>query len=71
MKYYKKAVCKIRGLTLLLRDRALWRCYDGLFFEAPPLASVALLTTLYTLLENVLQTVLTSKYLASELTSHG
>jgi hypothetical protein len=32
-------------------------CGDGLFFEVPPLASYAFLTTLYTLLENVLQTV--------------
>jgi hypothetical protein len=35
----------------------LWRCGDGLFFEIPPLASDALLTTLHPLLENVLQTV--------------
>jgi hypothetical protein len=35
----------------------LWRCGDGLFFEALPLASDALLTTLHPLLENVLQTV--------------
>jgi hypothetical protein len=35
----------------------LWRCGDGLFFEEPPLASDALLTTLHPLLENVLQTV--------------
>jgi hypothetical protein len=53
----KKAVCKVRGLTLLLRVGTLWRCGDGLFFEVPPLASVALLTTLHPILENVLQTV--------------
>jgi hypothetical protein len=47
----------IRGLTLLLRVGALWRCCDGLFFEVPPLASDELLTTLHPLLENVLQTV--------------
>jgi hypothetical protein len=35
----------------------LWRCGDGLFFEVPTLTSDALLTTLYPLLENVLQTV--------------
>jgi hypothetical protein len=34
-----------------------WRCGDGLFFEVPPLASDALLTTLHPLLENMLQTV--------------
>jgi hypothetical protein len=34
----------------------LWRCSDGLFFEVPPLASDALLTTLHPLLENMLQT---------------
>jgi hypothetical protein len=32
-------------------------CSDGLFFELPPLASDALLTTFRLLLENVLQTV--------------
>jgi hypothetical protein len=53
---YTRAVCKVRGLTLLLGT--LWRCGDGLFFEVPPLASDALLTTLHPLLENVmLQTV--------------
>jgi hypothetical protein len=50
-------ICKVRGLTLLLRVGTLWRCGDGLFFEVPPLASDALLTTLHPLLENVLQTV--------------
>jgi hypothetical protein len=46
--------CKVRGLTLLLLVGTLWRCDDGLFFEVPPLASDALLTTLHPLLENVL-----------------
>jgi hypothetical protein len=35
----------------------LWRCGDGLFFEVPPSASDALLTTLHPLAEYVLQTV--------------
>jgi hypothetical protein len=52
-----KAVCKVRGLTLLLRVETFWRYDDGLFFEVPPLVSDALLTTLHSLLENVLQTV--------------
>jgi hypothetical protein len=52
-----KAVCKVRGLTSLLRVGTLWRCGDGLFIEVPPLASDALLITLHPLLENVLQTV--------------
>jgi hypothetical protein len=52
-----EAVWKVCGLTLLLRVGTLWRCGDGLFFEVPPLAIDALLTTLYLLLENVLQTV--------------
>jgi hypothetical protein len=34
----------------------LWRCSDGLFFQVPPLASDALLTTLHPLFEKVLQT---------------
>jgi hypothetical protein len=42
---------------LLLRVGTLWRYGNGLFFEVPPSASDAHLTTLYPLLENVLQTV--------------
>jgi hypothetical protein len=41
------------------------------FFEVPPLASDALLTTLNPLIENVLQTVDHFEILASELTFHG
>jgi hypothetical protein len=54
---YTRAVCKVRGLTLLPRVRTSWRCGDGLFFEVPPLTSDALLTTLHPLLESVLHTV--------------
>jgi hypothetical protein len=54
---YTRAVCKVRGLILLLRVETLWRCGDGLFFEVPPLASDALPTTLHLHLENVLQAV--------------
>jgi hypothetical protein len=49
----------------------LWRCGDGLFFEVPSLASDALLTTFYPLLENVLQNVDHFEILASELPFHG
>jgi hypothetical protein len=52
-----RAVCKVHGLTLLLRVGILWRCGDGRFFEVPALASDALLTTLHPLLENVLKAV--------------
>jgi hypothetical protein len=52
-----RAVWKVRGLALLLRVGTLRRCGDGLFFEVPPLANDALLTTLHPLFENVLQTV--------------
>jgi hypothetical protein len=54
---YTRAVYKVHGITLLLQVGTLWRCGAGLFFEVPPLASDALLTMLYPLLENVLQTV--------------
>jgi hypothetical protein len=54
---HTRAVWKFRGLTLLFRVGTLWRCDNGLFFEMPPLASDALLTTLHSILENVLQTV--------------
>jgi hypothetical protein len=54
---HTRAVWKVRGLVLLLRVGTLWRCGDGLFFEVPSLTNNALLTTLHSLLENVLQTV--------------
>jgi hypothetical protein len=54
---YKRVICKVRGLTLLLQVGTLWKCSDGFFFEVSPLASDALLTTLHPLLENVLQNV--------------
>jgi len=41
------------GLALLIRVGTFWRCGDGLFFEVPPMASDALLTTLHPLLGNV------------------
>jgi hypothetical protein len=52
-----RAIWKVRGLALLFWVGSWWRCGDGLFFEVPPFASDALLTTLHPLLENVLQTV--------------
>jgi hypothetical protein len=53
----KRGVCEVRGLILLLRVETLWWCGDALFFEVPPLASDALLTTHHPLFENTLQTV--------------
>jgi hypothetical protein len=54
LSYDTRAICKVRGLTLLFRVGTLWRCGDDLFFEVP---HFALLTTLHPLLEIVLQTV--------------
>jgi len=34
---HMRAVWKIRGLTLLLWIRTLWRCSNGFFFKVPPL----------------------------------
>jgi hypothetical protein len=65
-----RAICKVHGLTLLLQVGTSWRCGDGLFFKVSPLASGACLTALHLLLENVLQTVITSKF-ALELPFHG
>jgi hypothetical protein len=59
-----RAVCKVRGLTLLLRVGTLWRCGDGLFFEIYHLASDALLTTLHPLLENGVTVVLKEPFLS-------
>jgi hypothetical protein len=52
-----KVVCKVCELTLLLQVWTLWRFSNSLFFEVPPLASDALLTMLYPLLEIVLLTI--------------
>jgi hypothetical protein len=52
-----RAIRKVHGLTLLFQVGTLWRFSDGLFFEVPPLARDALLTTLHPLLESMLQTV--------------
>jgi hypothetical protein len=49
-----RAVRKVRGLTLLLRIGTLWRCGD-FFFELPPLASDALLTTPHPLLRRIVE----------------
>jgi hypothetical protein len=68
---YTRVVCKVRGSTILLQVRNLWRCDDGLFFEVPPLASDALLTTLHPLLETCCRPLMTSKFLASKLPFHG
>jgi hypothetical protein len=59
----RTAVCKFRGLTLLLRVGTLWRCGDGLFFEVPPLAGDPLLQTLHPLLENGVTVVLKEPFL--------
>jgi hypothetical protein len=66
-----RVIYTVRGLTILLPVGTLWRCGDGLFFEVPPLESDTLLTTLHPFLENVLQTVISSKFLALELPFHG
>jgi hypothetical protein len=58
-----RAVCKVRGLILLPRIGTLWRCGDDVFFEVPPLASDALLTTLHPLLENGVTVVLKELFL--------
>jgi hypothetical protein len=58
-----RVICKVRGLTLLLRVGTLWRCGDGLFFEVPPLASDALLTMLHPLLENGVMIILKEPFL--------
>jgi hypothetical protein len=60
---YTRAVCKVRGFTLLLRVGNLWRCSDGLFFAIPPLASDAFLITLHPLLENGITVVLKEPFL--------
>jgi hypothetical protein len=48
---------------LITPSRKLWRCSDGLFFEMPPLASDALITTLHPLLESRVTVVLKEPFL--------
>jgi hypothetical protein len=52
-----RAVCKVRGLTLLLRVGTSWRCGDSIFLQVPLMERDALLTTLHPLVKNMLQTV--------------
>jgi len=52
-----RVIYKLRGLTLLLRVRNLWRCSDSLFFKVPLLASKPLLTVLHPFLENMLHSI--------------
>jgi hypothetical protein len=71
-----RAVWKVRGLTSLFRVRTLWRCGDGLFFEVTPLANDALLTTFpptsrKRAADRLPDLLITSKFLASELTFRG
>jgi hypothetical protein len=63
MSIYTRAVCKVRGLTLLHRIGTLWRCGDGLFFEVPSLASDARLTTLHPILVNGVTVLLKEPFL--------
>jgi hypothetical protein len=50
-----RAICKVHGLTFTFLIGTLWRCGDGLFFEVPPLARFAVLTTLHPLLRRILE----------------
>jgi hypothetical protein len=65
------AVCKVRGLILLLRVGTLCRCGDGLFFDVPPLANDAFLQRSTYFSKTCCRPLITSKFLASELPFHG
>jgi hypothetical protein len=68
------AVCKVRGLALLLLVGTLWRCGDGLFFEVPPPPHGRRCTSYNappTSREKGCRPLITSKFLASELSFHG
>jgi hypothetical protein len=64
-----RAVCKVHGLTLLLRVGTLWRCGDGLFFEVSPFMHVLQHST--HLSKTCCRPLISSKFLASELPFHG
>jgi hypothetical protein len=61
------AICKGHGLTLLLRVGTSWRCGDGLFFEYLPWQAMRFLQRS----THFSKTLITSKFLASELLFHG
>jgi hypothetical protein len=67
-----RAVCKVRGLTLLLRVGTLWRCGDGLLFEVPlPWQAMHFLQRSTHFSKTCCRSLITSKFLASELPFHG
>jgi hypothetical protein len=66
-----RAVCKVRGLTLLLRVGTLWRCGDGLIFEIPPWQAMHFLQCSTHFSKTCCRPLMTSKFLISELTFHG
>jgi hypothetical protein len=62
-----RAVCKVRGFTLLLLVGTLWRCDDGLFIEVPPWQAMHFLQRSTHFSKTCCRPLITSKFLTSEL----
>jgi hypothetical protein len=67
---YTRAVCKVLGLTLLVRVGTLWRWDDGLSFEVPPWQAMHFLQLSTHFSKTCCRPLITSKFLASELHFH-
>jgi hypothetical protein len=65
------AVCKVRGLTLLLRVETMWRCGDGLFLKYLPWQTIHFLQRSTHFSKTCCRPLMTLKFLASELPFHG
>jgi hypothetical protein len=68
---YATAVCKFRGLTLLLRVGALWRCGDGIFPKYLPWQAMSFLQRSTHFSKMCCRPLITLKFLDSELHFHG
>jgi hypothetical protein len=66
-----RTVWKFRGFTLLIRVGTSWRCGDGLFFSIPPVTSDVLLTSSTHFSKTCCRLLITSKFLASDLSLVG
>jgi hypothetical protein len=68
---HARAVCKVRGLTLLSLFGTFWRCGDGLFLEYLPWQTMHFLQRSTRFSKTCCRPFITSKFLASELPFHS
>jgi hypothetical protein len=68
---YVRAVCKVRGLTLLLRVGTSWRCGEVSFSKSLPWQAMHFIQCSTHFSKTCCRPLITSKFLASELPFHG